>query len=560
MIEKEQTGSALADLEEVKEGEETPEQYQARLAGVIQVQQEEAGVLRKKLTVTVPRAALQEELDRQYKEVLTEALIPGFRRGRAPRRLVEKRFGQEIGAQVQTKVMSNAYLAAIDKVSLNVLGDPLVWIPRRDKKSAADAGEELVDMPTAIEHLKVPDDGDYSFKCEVEVKPDFELPALEGIPIEKPELSITDPDVDKQIDRMRSLRGQWAPVFEGGVELNDMVVVDLRVTAGDEEVAAAQNVQLAARGQVIEGVAFEDFGERVKGAKPGDKRTLEGTLPDDHARESLRGKKATFEITIQDIKRLKLPELDKEFLEAQGFDSLDEYRSHVRSRLEQMLDQEVKRGLRNHMRKYLLDNTKLELPEGLSNRQTERAILRTVVDLSRRGVPEAEITKHADELRTGAREQAVRELKLYFIVEAIAEKLDIKVTEEEINAQIMEMARTYNRRFDRVRDELARNNGIESLYLEIRDEKCIDKLLESAKITEKPLNELKSRDKSGPSSRESKEDGGLGGAGASPATAAKPARKGVAESAPEAVPASGGTAKSKPARKKKDAGKLEDAT
>jgi len=491
MVGKEQKDSAMAVMERNDEAE-TPQAYQEKLKEVLSIDAEDVGVLRKKLTITIPRSSLQDEFDKQYKDIISEAVVPGFRRGRAPRRLVEKRFGQEIGAQVQTKIMSNAYLAAVDKASLKVLGDPLVWIPRRnkDKKAEAAATEELVDMPTAIEHLKVPDEGDYSFKVEVELKPDFELPPLDGVEVAKPQLSITEEDVDKQIERLRAIRGQWTPVLEEGAKIDDMLICDLRVTVGDEEVKSGQNVQLAARGQMIEGVAFEDFGEKIKGAKAGDRRTFEGTLPEDHPREDLRGKQATFEVTVQDVKRLKLPELDKEFLSAHGFESMEEYREAVKTQMNRQLKFEIQRGLRGEMRKYLLENTKLDLPEGLSSRQTERAILRTVVDLSRRGVPEAEISKHADELRTSAKEQAILELKSYFIMEAIAEKLEVDVTEEEINAQIAEMSRAYNRRFDRVRDELARNNGIESLYLEIRDEKCVDKLLETAKIIEKPAEEI----------------------------------------------------------------------
>jgi trigger factor len=140
----------------------------------------------------------------------------------------------------------------------------------------------------------------------------------------------------------------------------------------------------------------------------------------------------------------------------------------------------------------------------MSARQTERVVLRRMVELQRRGVPQAEIEKYADKLRTGAREQAISELKLYFILEEIAEKLEIEVTEEEINGQIAEMARAYNRRFDRVRDELAKNNGIESLYLEIRDEKCVDKILEKAKITEAKVEKKPAKKKTAKAAKAAK--------------------------------------------------------
>ena len=137
-----------------------------------------------------------------------------------------------------------------------------------------------------------------------------------------------------------------------------------------------------------------------------------------------------------------------------------------------------------------------DLPEGVSTRQTERVAARRMVELQRQGVPPATIAKHADKLRTGAREQAVTELKLYFILEQIAETLEIEVTEEEINAAIASIAQTYNRRFDRVRDELLKSNGIDSLYLDLRDEKCIDVILEKAEIVEAKVERKKSARKS----------------------------------------------------------------
>ncbi len=473
-------GDALATADE-----ETPESVQERLKQVIKVAVSEAGVLRKRLTVTVPRASVDEEMEKEYKELVTEAIIPGFRRGRAPRRLVEKRFGSEVGQQVQTRLLSNAYLAAIEQKELKVLGDPLMLVKMKDPKAeGADSGEQLVDMRTALTHIKLPDEGDFEFACEVEVKPEFELPSLEGVPVERPVLKVSEEDVDEQVRRLRAMRGHWAPVIDGAVQIDDLMICDMTMTADGKEAKKAENIQVSARPQRIEGVAFEDFGDKFKGAKVGQSKTFEGTLPDDYEMEDLRGKKAKFEFKLNDLKRMELPALDKEYLESQGFESEKELRDEVRRQMESRIGEEVRRGMQNQVRKYLLDNTKLDLPEGLSTRQSERAVLRKAIDLQREGVPISEIEKHADELRTVAREETTANLKQHFIFEDIAEKLEIEVTEEEINGAIASMARAYNQRFDRMRDQLAKNEGLELLYLQIRDEKCIDKILETARITD----------------------------------------------------------------------------
>jgi len=475
-----QTDGDNATADEAEE-EQDPK---ALMAKAIDVKVADAGVLRKSLTVTVPRDAIDRELDKEYGELTREAIVPGFRRGRAPRRLVEKRFGGEVGAQVQTRIVSNAYLAAIEKQDLKVLGDPLIWAVPKDKQSDPQAKEQLVEMTTYLQGMKLPAEGSLQFRCEVEVKPSFELPKLEGVEIEKPQVEINEDDINEQVDRLRSRRGHFAPVVDGKVEPNDIVVCDLVVSVGGKEVKKQENVTLAARAQRIETVAFENFGDTIKGAKVGDSRTLEGTLGDDYDVEDARGKKAKFEIKVNDIKRLQLPPLDKAFLESFGFDSEKDLREHLRRQMEGELSTAISRGMRGQARKYLLDNTKLDLPEGLSSRTVERAVVRRIVELQRQGVPMEEIEKHADELRTSAAQEALAELKLHFILEDMAEKLELDVSEEELNAQIASIAQMYGRRFDRVRDDLMKNNGIESLYLQVRDDKCLDHVIKHAVIKE----------------------------------------------------------------------------
>jgi len=474
-------GVSVAD-----EAEEDPKEA---LKKVISVEITDVGVLRKTVGITVPRDSLTSEFDKEYDGLASDALVPGFRKGHAPRKLVEKRFGREVNEQVQTRLVSNAYLAAIDKEGLKVLGDPMIWVHVKDKKNAEEPTQEkLLDMGEALPHITLPDDGDFTFRCEVEVKPEFELPDLEGIPIEKPIVTINEEDVQVQIDRMRAQRGNWAPVEPGDkVIADDLLVCDLKITVDGTEVKTLDNVQLAARAQVVEGAVLSDLGDVLEGAKVGDSRSAEAELPDDYEVEDLRGKKAAFAFVVNEIKRMQLPPMDAAYLASVGFDSEDEHRQWVKSQMETQLVAEIRRGMKGQAKKYLLDNIEFELPEGLSSRQTERAAARRAIELRRQGIPAEENDKHADELRTGAREEALIELKLYFIFEEIAERFEVEVTEEEINDQIAAMARAYNRRFDRVRDELAKNNGIEQLYLEVRDEKCIERILDKAKITEAEL-------------------------------------------------------------------------
>ena len=477
-----QDNEALAQADTDDAGPVTQEQIKEQLKGVIGVKVEDAGTLRKSLTISVPREHLTKEFDREYGDLATEAVVPGFRKGRAPRRLVEKRYGREVGEQVQTRMLSNAYLAAVEKEDLKVLGDPEVWA----KPAGTDTGEVLMEMTSALTNIEIPAEGDFSFRCEVEIKPQFDLPKLEGVEVEKPVISIGDDDVSEQIDRIRARRGTWAPVTDDNakVESDDLMICDVVLTADGKEYVKKENEQLAARPQFIEGVAVSDFGQQVEGTKVGGTVKIDVDMPDDHATEDLRGKKAELAITVNDLKRLKLPPLDQEYIEAQGFENEKEFKDFVRERMESELEYEIRKGMRNQVRKYLLDETKLDLPEGLSSRQAARVAARRMIEMQRQGVPLAEIEKHADELRTSAKEQAGAELKLYFILEQIAEEFDVDVSEEELNSQIAQMAAMYGKRFDRMRDELSKDNGLMQMYLDLRDEKCIDKIIADGNVVE----------------------------------------------------------------------------
>lgn len=510
-IRDEQMDEVEADLQpeeeveaavEQEEGEEAEKSLEDKLKEVIDVQVEEIGSLRRKLTISVPRDTLDDQVNEQYDELRREAVVPGFRRGRAPRRLLEKRFGGEVSETLVQQLVSTGYMAAVEKSDLKVLGDPLIYV----KGEGEGEGEVLKDVQEAIEQLELPPDGPLVFSCEVEIRPEFELPSLESIPLEKPIVEITDEDVTEQVNRIRGMQGTYEPVLEGAIDADDLVTADLKMTSDGTVVKEQADVRLAARPQVVDGAVLDKLGEKLTGAKKGDTVIVDGTLGDDYPKSEFRGKAAQFEFAIKDIQRLKLPELTDEFLKAYGFDSEKELRDFLRQDLESRLDEEVRRGLRGQTAQYLLDNTSFDLPERLSNRQIAQVTSSRLLELYRRGVPQAEAEKHIDELRTSSREDAIRDLKLAFVMEKLAEEIEVEVSEGEINAMIAGIAQRQGQRFDRVRDHLAQQGGLTTLYVQIRDDKILDELIGKASITEAKLEDIKARKKSGEKKADEGED------------------------------------------------------
>lgn len=515
------------------------EQAMAKLKEAIRVDKEEIGPLRLKLTVTVPQETLDERRGEQFDELRRDAVIPGFRKGRAPQRLVEKRFATDVGEQLITQMLSSGYLAAVEKEDLKPLGDPLFWAKVKEERVGEDGKsrqvevERLLSLDKALDHLAMPKDGALTFSCELELKPEFELPELGKIPVEKPRVEIGDEDVDAEVQRLCMLRGTFKPVDNGKIKRNDMIIADMKMTVDGDIIASEENFDLAARDVHIKGVPLTGFGDTADGQTIDATLTFEVTVPDDHENIDIRGKTAKFEFVVREVKRLVVPKLDKAFLESIGFDSEQQLRDTVRTSLSARLDSTLQRGMRAQVAAYLLDKTKLEVPDRLSQRQTERSVSRRMIEMLQLGMPEAEVEKRMDEMRNQAHDQAVHDLKLFFILERIAEDSKIEVGEERLNSAIADIARQSNRRFDRVRDDLSKGDGLTTLYMSLRDEATLDKLLEDAVITEMEGPKEQSAAKKTPAVKVAAKSGAESKAGAAkkPAPKASGAKKATAQKA-----------------------------
>ncbi len=459
--------------------EEKEKSLEEQLKDAVDVQVEDLGSLRKKLTITVPRDSLDEQLNKQYDELRREAQVPGFRRGRAPRRLLEKRFGGEVSDTLVQQLVSAGYNAALDKAKLKAIGDPLVWAREKGAKS-----DSLMPAEKAIALIELPDDAPLVFSCEVEVRPEFELPDLNAMTLKKPVIAISDEDVEQFVERLRAMRGSYEPVLEEPVRMDDVVHADVKMISGETVLKQQDNVRIPVRPQTLDGVVIENLGEVLSGARVGDVRTTSGTISDDYYKVEFRGQPVNFEFTIHRIERLRLPELNDEFVQGLGFDSVAELREWSRKDLESRLHEQIQRALAGQVCQYLLDHTSFDLPQRLSERQVERVVLRRMIDLYQQGIPPVEVEKLVDEVRTSAKADVARDLKLSLIMDKLDEKLQVEVGENEINGRIAAIARMRNQRFDRVRDELVKGPGLMNLFVQIRDEKIISMLIAQANIVE----------------------------------------------------------------------------
>lgn len=434
---------------------------------------EDAGPCKKKVIIEIPEESIKAATDEQYETLRKDALVPGFRKGRAPRRLLEKRFGKETSEQIKLKLLADASDYALKNNELDALRDPDV----------------------DYENIELPEEGPMKFDFEIEVRPEFDLPNLEAIPVTKTKLEVTDDQINREIDQLRRYSGVWTPRKDEPAEVDDQIIADALLKVEDvEEAEKLDNIEIYVRPNGFVGsVPVDNLDEVLAGAKAGQTQTTTVEVPKTYFREEYRGKKVDVRITIKDIKYLKPADLDENFLNRIEVENEDELREKIHDSLQGRLEQQVRAEMTEQVYKYLLDNTDFDLPLDVVAEQSTSLLQRQYTNLLMRGLPREQIDQQMAQLRAGSEQQAKQQLKTFFIMDKIADKFEIDVTEEEINGHIAQLAIQRGQRPERMREQMLRDGSLAQFRLQVREDKCIAKMLESAKITEKKAKKVKEK-------------------------------------------------------------------
>ena len=437
---------------------------------------EDAGPAKKRISVDVPPERIAAKINESYGDLQAEATLPGFRRGHAPRRLLERRFGGDIRSEVRNQLLGEAYQEAVESNELRPLGEP--DIKDHDK-------------------IELPDDGPLHFDIEIEVVPEIELPDLSELEVDKPAFETSDEDINAELERFAETYGQAKPVEQS--QPNDFATANIRILDSEGDVLEEQTAQqVFIPGEqrkfkgVVAGILIEDLGRKLEGKRAGETVTLDATGPGGHENEQLREKPLTIELTLNSIQR-HMPLSTEELVETAGMESEEELRERVRTQLEARNVSEQQRAMASQATDYLLEKVDVELPENMSARQSEQILRRRATEMMYRGADQREIEENLAELRASSEKEAQREIKLLFVLDAVARKLDVEVDDAEVNGRVAQMAMQQGRRPEQYRAELVESGQIEQLYVQLREEKAIQKMLEDAKVNEVSAEDWRKR-------------------------------------------------------------------
>lgn len=443
--------------------DEKTEEKEEEIKDIVTI--EDSGPCKKKVSVEILEEKIKKKIDEQYENLRKDAVVPGFRKGRAPRRLLEKRFGKETKEQIKLQILADSSEKAIKDNELQTLGEPDI----------------------DYENIELPDEGSLKYDFEIEVRPEFELPELKGIPVTKTKLEVTDELIKDEIEQLQKWSGVWTPRQDGTVELEDQVVADVTIKAEDvEEEQKLNNIDIHVRPNGFVGqIPVEKLDKLLVGAKAGQTKKTSVEVPKTYFNEEYRGKKVDIEIEIKDIKWLEPAELDENLFARYGVENEDELREKIQQMLESRIENQMRNETNEQIYKYLLDNTDFDLPLDIVAQQANTVLQRQYTNLIMRGLSREQIQENMEQLQAGSEQQAKEQLKTFFIMDKVADKLEISVSEEEINSFIAQAAVQRGQRPERMKEEMARDGSLAQFSLEVRQNKCIDKLLETAKITEK---------------------------------------------------------------------------
>ena len=426
----------------------------------MKIEIEEVGPCKKLLKFEIPKETIEEEWQKQLKEVSRMANLPGFRKGKAPRKLLEKNYGDKIVEEVKRAIVSSSYQETIEKNKLSPVGDP-------------DVGDINLELGKPLK-----------FEVTLEVLPTFELGEYKGMQLKRKPVSVTDEDIDNALETISRQKAQLTVVKSGKVKDEDFIICDCEVGVNGEVVWTDKELEVMVSGSQVADINVPDLKKSLVGAKSEDKVSMDVELGDSFSVEQHRNKSAKLEISIKEIKRPKSPKINDELAKQVGYDTLDELKEFMSQRLEMEKKRMAEGEMQEQISSKLIEMADFDMPEDMKAHHTNERLHKYQLDLINKGTPQEEIEKNLEDLKNASEESVVRDFKMSLVLEQIAEKERIFVTEDDVNRRISEMAGMYGLDAAGMKKQLEKMNSMSNLRHQLRETKTLNLLMKEANIEE----------------------------------------------------------------------------
>ncbi len=412
------------------------------------------------LDIELPQDLVSQEVSGKFSKFQQSVSLPGFRKGKAPVELVKQRFSQQAMRETIEKLVPEAIEKALSENNIKAVNSPAVY-----------------DLEFDFEQpLK--------FKTSVEVKPKINLGSYKRIKIKKKIVNVTNEEVNKQIETLREKSARLVLATHDSVQESDFVVIDyegpgLDATKDPFKIEKKTN-QLIKIGDEGAEKFLPGFTKPLIGAKSGENIDVTVVFPEDHANKKLAAKDACFKVTVQEIKQKQLPELNDDFAKELGLDSIDKLKERINENLTSQQEADNKRSMENQLIDELIKNNALEYPPSLVEQEINYIVSKTKNYFSSQGLTTQQMGIKEEDLRTKCKDDALRNVKTHLILEAISQKENIDISEDEFNQQMQDVINQTKDSADKVKDYFT--NYRDTIITQMKQEKTFKFLLDNAKI------------------------------------------------------------------------------
>jgi len=413
---------------------------------------------KKNLDIEIPPDVVDAEITHIAQEFARRARVPGFRPGKAPIGVVKTRFRDEIVSEMMQHLMPKYFGDAIDERKLEIVQAP------QFESVDYNSGKPL------------------RFRAVFEVYPRLSIANYDGIPVQEVSSQVAESEVETALKKLQEDMAELTPVEEDrSVQEGDFAEISYSGTieGSDEPPITGEKAVAEIGGRTT----VKEFTENLIGAKVGEERTFNVIYRAEYPTARLAGKTVAYKVKVEALKTKESPELNDEFAQRFGdYKTLDELKAKLREDLEKQKRDQAQEQMREKLLEWLQDNNEFELPQSLIERQLQIRVQRLVRDLSRQGINPQRLDVDWGKIREDQQQQAMRDVKGSLILEHVAEKEDISVSDQEIESEIEKIAGETNRPKEKVKEVLSRDSGLERLRSQIRNRKTLDLLQSKARI------------------------------------------------------------------------------
>ena len=412
-----------------------------------------------KLVIEASAEEFEAGLNAAYNKNNNKISVPGFRKGKAPRKMIEQLYGSQIFFEdAANEIIPDAYADAAKESGLDIVSQPKVSIEQLE------AGKPFI------------------FAAEVAVRPEVELGEYKGVEVTKADVEVTDADVEEELKKVQDQNSRTVSVEDRAVKDGDMTVIDFEGFIDGEafEGGKGENYPLT-----IGSHSFIDtFEEQMIGMNIGEEKELNVTFPEDYHAENLKGKPATFKVTVKEIKEKQLPELDDDFAQdVSDFDTLAEYKDDLKKKIAERKESEAKAKKESEAIEKVVEAAKMDIPQAMIDTQVNRMLEDFAMRLQQQGLSVEQYFQYtgmtADKIMEEMKPEAVKRIKNSLVLEAVAKAENIEVSEEEFEAELQKMADMYKMEIEKIK-EFMQDAEAKQMKDDIAIQKAVELIVSSA--------------------------------------------------------------------------------